>query len=295
MTHTPSSFFIAAVALSVVACSPPKAAESGTTTSQETCDGPSSTREVWVVDSLHFARIADGVSEGFDLDGIVSTTGGTTGCGRGDFVTPAGVTGVDNSFGEIIPALEGTEFVGAEALINDTIRTGELMLLVWADGVDDPEQDDCIDMSLGRAIGEPMLGTDGNFLAGQTLEMDADFDGAHLSNMAIVDGSMEGRPITATLPVQILNASLEFRLVDGAVRLDRLPDGHAKGALAGGVNVQEVLSVAREQGIAQEVGDILESLLGVVADLSPNDAGQCTQLSITFEFTATPVYLYTDP
>jgi hypothetical protein len=33
-------------------------------------------------------------------------------------------------------------------------------------------------------------------------------------------------------------------------------------------------------------------VLYVVADLAPDENGDCQELSITFEFTATPVYLF---
>ena len=137
-----------------------------------------------------------------------------------------------------------------------------------------------------------MLGTDGSILAGQTLQLDPDFEVVHLSELPMDKGSVGGRPVTASLPVQVLDAALEFELIDGGLRIDQLEDGHARGVLAGGLDIAEVLAVARHQNIADEVGDILEGLLGVVADLAPNAEGECTQLSVTFEYTATPVYLF---
>ena len=94
------------------------------------CASASAVQKHWVIDSLYFARVEDGISDGFDLDREQSTSGGSTGCGRQDFTSPGGTAGIDNAFGEVLPALENTEFVAAEALINDTIRTGEVMLLV---------------------------------------------------------------------------------------------------------------------------------------------------------------------
>jgi hypothetical protein len=255
------------------------------------CAGPSATTAVWVVDTLMFTRIEDGVSDGFDLDGLTSTTGGADGCGRQDQLSPDGSPGIDNAFGELIPALENTEFVSAEALINDTIRTGELMLVPWVDGLDDPVDDACVGVGIGRAVGEPMLGTDGNILAGQTLALD-DSQAVSVDGMRLQQATAVGRPVSTSIPVQILDAALDFRLADGAIRIDMLADGHAEGVVAGGINVAEVLGVAREQGIAQEVGDILESLLGVVADLAPGPDGSCTQISVTLSYTATPIYVF---
>jgi hypothetical protein len=265
-----------------------------TASASQTCDGPDAKRLHWVIDSLYFARVTDGVSDGFDLDGLTTEAGASDGCGRTDWTAPDGTEGIDNAFGEVIPALENTEFVAAEALINDTIKTGELMLLVSMDHVDDPMNDDCVDVSLGRAIGEPMLGTDDSFLPGQTLTRDAEFSGATIENLAVADGTVSGRPITTTIPVQVLNAALEFEILEGAVRVDQHEDGTASGAFAGGIDIATVIAVANSEGIAQELKDLLSSVLYIVADLAPNADGECEQLSITFEYTATPVYLFDD-
>lgn len=258
------------------------------------CGAESAQTRHWVIDTLAFGRIDNGVSDGFDLDSVVSEMGGSTGCGRADVVGPDGTQGIDNAFGELIPALENTEFVAAEALINDTIATGELMLVPWVADLDDEADDDCVEMGLARAVGEPMLGTDGAFLAGQTLSLEPALAGPSVGGMTVEDHSAVGRPVTATIPVQIIDAALEFRIIDGAIRLDMHEDGHASGVMAGGIDVDEVLAVATEQGIAQEVGDILGSLLGVVADLAPGEDGECDQISIVLEYEATPVYVFDD-
>ena len=136
-----------------------------------------------------------------------------------------------------------------------------------------------------------MLGTDEAFLPGQTLSRDSSFEDAIVSETFVKDGVAMGRPISATIPLQVLDASLEFEVLDGAVRLEQHPDGMASGVFAGGLDIATVIYVASNEGIAQELKDILSSVLYVVADLSPDENGECQQLSVTFEFTATPVYL----
>jgi hypothetical protein len=182
--------------------------------------------------------------------------------------------------------------VAAEALINDTIRTGELMLVVSMDQVDDPMDDSCVNLSLGRAIGDPMIGTDGSFLAGQTLMPDTAFNGAFVPGVALEAGTAEGRPVSATIPVQVLDAALEFEVLDGALRIDQAEDGSASGVFAGGIDVATIIRVATEEGIAEEIGQILESVLYLVADLAPDADGACEQVSVTFEYSATSVYLF---
>ena len=258
-----------------------------------TCDAAGG-RMHWVVDQVWFTRIEDGVSDGFDLDGDASTVGGSGGCGVADETSPDGVAGVDNAFGKLLPALELTEFVAAEELINSTIRSGELLLLGELTGVDDLENDDCVGMAMRRATGEPLLGTDGEFLAGQTLDLDPDFADVELDEQQLVAGSAAGRPFYLDLPVQVLNASLEFHLEDGGMRIDLHEDGSASGVFAGGLDTAELIAVASEEGIDESVVGVLSGLLAGVADLNPDENGDCQAISVTLSFTATPVYIYED-
>jgi hypothetical protein len=268
-------------------------ADSGLAVDEGTCDA-SGGRLHWVVDELWFARIEDGVSDGFDLDGDSSTVGGDGGCGVADEVGPDGQAGIDNAFGKLIPALELTEFVAAEDLINSTIRSGELLLLGELSGVDDLTDDDCVGMAMRRATGEPLLGTDGAFLPGQTLDLDPEFSDVELAEQQLVDGVASGRPFQLDLPVQVLNASLEFQLRDGAMRLDLTEDGDASGIFAGGLNTADLIAVAGEEGIDESVVNVLSGLLDNVADLDPDESGQCQAISVTLGFHATPVYIYED-
>lgn len=258
-----------------------------------TCDA-SGGRLHWVVDQVWFTRVEDGVSDGFDLDGDVSTAGGPGGCGVADAVAPDGTGGVDNAFGKLLPILETTEFVAAEELINSTIRSGELLLLAELTGVDSLEADTCVGMAMRRATGAPLLGTDGAFLPGQTLDLDPSFAAVELPAQALVGGSAEGRPFALDLPVQVLNAALEFELHDGALRLDIDESGDASGVFAGALDTAKLIEVAGEEGIDDSVVELLSSLLSGVADLAPDSEGQCQAISVSLSFTATPVYIYAD-
>ena len=81
-----------------------------------------------VIWSLGFGRIEDGISPGFNLDGVHTETGASTGCGVTDLQSADGRTGIDNALGAIIPLLEVTEASAAESLLEDGIRSGDLLL-----------------------------------------------------------------------------------------------------------------------------------------------------------------------
>jgi hypothetical protein len=277
----------------LAACKAEPVVDSGLAVAGGTCDAEGG-RMHWVIDSLLFGRVVDGVSDGFDLDDDVSTQGGAGGCGSEDAVDSAGVPGIDNAFGRIIPALESTEFVGAEPLINDTIRNGELLLMPQLSGVDDWVDDDCVGMAMVRGVGDIMVGTDGELLADQTLDLDTDFVPPTFTELSLSGGSVTGRPFDVVLPLQVLDATLEFKLREGAIRYDLQDDGHLVGAFSGGLETTELMEVVDRQNIDPVLVELLRGLLGAAADLAPDDAGECTQVSVVLEFSATPVHVYDD-
>ncbi|MFT4978696.1 MAG: hypothetical protein ACI8S6_004606 [Myxococcota bacterium] len=278
----------------LLACAPPDQIDSGGS-DPGTC-GPEGGRSFWAVSALEFAVIEGNVSDGFDLDGEQTDAGDSSGCGVGDATAPDGREGIDNAFGRMLPALEGTEFVAAAGLIAASITSGELLLVAEVSGVESWENDDCVSAAFYRGFGAPMLTTSGEVLPDQTLELDPFFPAQYFPEVAIVDGSVEGRPLSADMPMQILDAELSFALRDGGIRLTIREDGTASGVLAGGIEVAYLLKLLAEQGTG--IDDALEalivSLLPVMADLAPDDQGECAQLSVTFLFEAVPVFVYED-
>lgn len=283
--------------MTLLACTDEAAMDSGTgagdPAAQATC-GPEGGYRHWIVDSLYFARIEAEVSEGFDLDGDVSTTGGSGGCGLQDVTSPEGTPGVDNAFGRLLPFLETTEFIAAEGLIESSIRNGELVLIPELAGVDDPLDDDCVRMAIRRGEEAPMTGTDSSLLAGQTTSLDVNFDDQVFEEVAIVDGSAEGRPLQVTLPLQILNASLEFTLMSGAIRYDLLEDGGLHGVFAGGLSTDYLMQLLKTKNVDPAVAEAVAGILPAVADLDLDGDGECGELSVTFEFTGVPAYVFED-
>lgn len=257
-----------------------------------TCDAETGGRELWVVNSLTFQRIEDGVSDGFDLDDADSEIGGPTGCGKGDFLGPDGEAGIDNAFGSLLPALEATEFSAAEPLIDSLIHSGELMILAEVAGMDDPVDDECVGLALRRAVGQPLIGTDGEMLWGQTLELDTAFTDVEIEAVPLEGGSVSGGPVAFVLPMAIIDAQIEFPIDDGQVRMDLHEDGSISGIVSGGLNVEKVLEEALNTGIAADLKDLLSTALYAAADLDPDSTGQCQAVSVALKYTAVPVYVF---
>lgn len=255
------------------------------------CDGDAGSR-VGVISELWFSRVNDGVTRGFDLDGEVSDGAGSGGCGVEDYVDPQGVEGIDNVFGSLLPALEVTEFAAVEGLVQDAINSGELLLLLELEDVDDPTDDACVGFELSRGMGAPMVGTDGVLLSGQTVQRDPAGPSSRVDDAAIADGVMVARPMTIELPLQVFDFELLFVLEQGATRVELQEDGSFTGYVGGGLDIDEVLKVASTDGVNDELLTTLEALLGTVADLDPDGDGECQQISVTMEFQAVPAYIF---
>jgi len=244
---------------------------------------PGGPRVGWLISSFAIAPVEDGVSEGFDLDD------GADGCGVDDFTSPEGVDGVDNAFGTLLPALALTEAAAIEPLINESIKAGNLLVTLELDDLDDPMDDACVTLDVGRGDGVPMVGTDGEVLWGQTLDRAGAPDFS--AEAAVVSGRTE-TGLELTLPIEIFGLSLDFELQGGAIRLEQQDDGTVTGALAGGIEVAYILQVAQEENVDPDLAGILEVLLAGASDLAPDENGDCTQISFTLTFETIPVFFF---
>ena len=258
--------------------------------SVDLCDDKGDSKLV-VIQKLTFVRQEAGLSEGFDLDGDVSAMGGATGCGVADLSSPGGETGIDNAFSFLLPALELTEAAAVEGLIQATIDSGDLLIAAELGELDDPVDDDCGDLWVGRASGVPLRGTDGRILSGQTFDVDTTSPSVSVEQVPLAGGILEA-PVEMRIPVTIFDVSLDFTLENGRIRSEILPDGRIVGMFGGGVDIASLLQIALEENVDSGLYGVLEPLLTSWSDLAPDESGQCQQLSITFAFEAVPAFWY---
>lgn len=257
------------------------------------CDAIGPT-QVALIHQLTFARASeDGVSHGFDLDGQDSRAGDSAGCFIADYVSPDGDPGIDNAFARLMPALELTEAQAVEPLIQETINSGQLLLFFELEDLDDPRSDPCVNLTLLRGKGAPVVGND-RIVSGQTFERDAETFSSRVEGVRLEDGTLVAGPLTLELPVTVFAVDLLFVLQDAMVRLDLREDGAYWGYLAGGLALEDILAVAREENVDPDLAGILEGLLALNADLAPNDAGECTQISVTLEFAGVSAFFFED-
>lgn len=253
-----------------------------------------------VVTKVTFGKLLDdGTAEGLDLDGHDTTEGEEAGCYKQDFVSPDGRRGIDNQLAKLLPVVD--EVVGTEnldALLEGAIANGQLLIMLAVTGVDDPINDDCVDLRLGAGLGTPFLDTEGDYVPYQTFG----FDEQETPSSAIVKSKIEDGVLIAeagrvTLPVTILDADFDLDLDFAGARLNVEPDPlggglRVAGLMGGGIMVEDFKGIVSGLTVGANVVDAIVPLLSGLADLDPDEDGVCRRVSAALEFETTPAFLY---
>lgn len=252
------------------------------------CDGAGD-EQILVARSLLFSRLEDGVSEGFDLDGVDSTGG----CGVDDYVDSEGAENIDNAMAALLPLLETTEAAALEPIVQDSINGGALLFMFGLSDLDSLGNDECVEVDVFKGTGTPMIGADGWILPNQTLDVDPDTPITLAPMASMVDGRLDVGPIDEVwLSITVLDLDATFALSNVKVRLEPQDDGTWTGMIAGGIKLTDIVDVVTLQNVSDEVFDLIGPVLELMADLEPDETGQCTQISATLIFEAVPAFVY---
>ncbi len=279
----------------LMGCSPTQKGAVGEDTAQTLaeCDAVDPV-QVAVIREMWFARPEDGLSAGVDLDEEQSIYGGTSGCGVADFTDPeTGTQGIDNAFGPFLPALELTEGAALEVYIQDLINSGEILILIEMEGVDDAADDECVNVNLLRSQGQPTMGTDGLIASHQTFDRDPDLPTSRVESAVISEGRLTASPLQMGLPFQIFDIEHTFTMRGSTLRLDQDGADGYTGILSGGVDKNDIISLV-DGRTDIDIGDLIINFVNGQADLWPDESGECQGISIVFEFNATPAFIFLD-
>lgn len=249
--------------------------------------------EAAVVTQLTFTRAEDDISYGFDLDGHDTTLGDFEGCGIGDFVAPDGTGGIDNAFARLLPVLELTEAVAVEALVQDAINSGELMMMLEFDGLDDRDDDDCVDFTLSRGEGVPFVGSHDRIDAGQTFDRDADVRASEAGQVELVDGQLRAHGLDVDLPIQVFDVMVPLVVENASIHIDLHADGTYSGYMGGGIDPDPIIEMAFENPVDQDLAESLPGLFASASDLA-DESGECRYMSATLDFEGVSAYFYDD-
>ncbi|MCB9729972.1 MAG: hypothetical protein H6744_17160 [Deltaproteobacteria bacterium] len=256
--------------------------------------GPLGQPRMTVIQSLRFARESEsGAVWGIDIDGAVTAAGDPTGCGRADFTSPSGQPGVDNQFATLAPILDELGGSSLDEPVETAIRTGELLLLVELQSVDDLVDDACLSVEIFRGAGQPSLGTNGLIVPGQSFDIDLERPWSRTDEASITAGHLRAGPFPLQLPLTFFATSFTLDFDAAWLDADLDPEtGELSGVLAAQASVEALLDAIED--IDPNLASTATLLLADAADLDPDAAGTCRSISLAFEVRAVSAHLYPD-
>ena len=249
----------------------------------------------YVFDKVQFTRqIAPGIVDGFDIDGVNSADGDPKGCGHADFTSPSGTKGVDNQFALLVPAIEKSGIAAFETLLQASIESGGVLLMVELQGLDSWTDDTQVKVVVRAGQGLPLLGTDGKLLTGQTFHVNSRDPAAVAGTVAVKDGWLEAGPFDMLLPVQVFGKDYTLDMRGTRIRL-RVVDSETLegGVVGGGITLASIRALAKQAAEDQgNIDDLVDALTSGMVDLAPDGKGECQQLSAALTFTGVGAYFY---
>lgn len=260
----------------------------------------------YVVDAVALlatpTRGADGVLtvEGFDIDGIDGPDPGELCRNRDpDFAGPDGQTGIDNLFAtdQVQSALSAVAVVDGTALdliggiLDDSIKTGKIVLLLQFDGVDSFENDDSV--TLTYAVGKSAAvtaGPDGRLVESQTFERDPSL-APIVFRGRIRHGTLELDEFDITLKGIMRELPFVLPVARGRVRLQFNSTGTLSGVLGGGLLNDSLAALLPNAGIPAGAVALGRTLLRSMADTTNDDTGECDLLSFAMHIHGIRAYV----
>lgn len=256
------------------------------------CDSPGRQLGVILV-SYGFARVDPmraAVVEGFDLDRHTSGVGDPVGCRHADFTSPDGLPGIDNQVARLLPVVDSMTGGAFDGLIQAAVNNGQLLVAVTLEGVDDLRDDACVTLRFQRVQGQPFVGSDMRIDPGQTFDLSRGEPETRAA-ARITGGVLEAGPFELPLPVAALDARFVLDLHGARIRATVRPDGGLSGVLGAGISVREFGDTISRYGIGASLQSSIGGALRLFADLAPDDAGACTQISAGLRFDARPAFV----
>ncbi len=156
---------------------------------------------------------------GWNLDGFDSTKKDFDGCNSADFVSPEGVTGIDNQFAPILDQIIDFSGPAFPILIQNNVREGGISYLFEIIGGGENLQERSANLALAvrRVGGKPLLGTDNNILPGQTVELHREPWLGGTYDLTLHDGRLRGGPFELRFPVTIFGIEYQITFLDAHV------------------------------------------------------------------------------
>lgn len=256
-----------------------------------TCDVPKDKRSL-VIARFRFVRaeaMRPGVADGFDLDGVVTAGGATTGCGRADFTAPDGTPGIDNQLSQLIPVVDAMTGGALDGAIQGAINNGQLLVALTFEGLDNRCNDPDVTVVLRRVAGMPFVGSDMLVDPGQTFDVMRDLPVTR-ARARVRAGVLTIDPTDIPLPVAVFGVRFVLNLYGARLRL-RFTETGAEGLIGGGISVAEFSREVETFEIPSSLRSVVTSTLRLTADLAPDSDGRCQRVSAAMSLLARPAFV----
>lgn len=250
--------------------------------------------QAYILTALGFTREEPrGTVSGFDLDSRVSLRPEDESCGKVDLVDPQGVQGIDNQLAIFLPEIEKRFGNAVDGIIQGAINDGRLLIMMDLAGIDDTQNDSCVNLQVKLAEGKPALGTDGVVEAWQTFQLrKVDQRISTAEKGTFKKNTFTIGPFDLHIPIAIFDVAFMIHMRNARVRFTLDEEGNAEGLLGGGVSIDEIADgVEKGAGLADIIPQI-RTLGKLASDLGYNeDEGVCKLMSATLTFKARPAFV----
>jgi hypothetical protein len=242
------------------------------------------------------------ISYGMNLDGNVDGSPTENSCRHDNFVSPDGEPGIDNQFYRVAGCIHAYRSIGYfHANPNESRKIQSLaIILMEVTGVDDPRNDDDVEVTYYRSIDAYALDSTSQFVPYGSYRIDT-FEGKPRYGDTvpgrIVDGVLTTDAKDVMLPYFGNYTYQQMRIRDMRMKLNIGEEGEtSSGMLAGYYDIE--LMYHQVMGIGGVQANAFMSCPGLFeaahqyADGYPDpETGKCTALSAAWNIQAVPAYI----
>ena len=250
------------------------------------------------------------IVHGLDLDAQVSRVAGgeAASCAHDDFEGHGGVKGIDNQVWRLMGCVRGyrpNDLMDRLHEGNVMIKEGGYGLLMEISGMDDPLNDDEIEVQLLSANHPVAVNAVGGLTehVSYTAHEDARYHN-EVAKGKIVNGILTTEPVDIRIKVKQQTMDNEFWFREARLRGEVQPDGRITGIVGAYWDMENMFSTLNEQWIgkyhqgrnaARSRGFMCAGIYHAmprVADGHPDpETGQCTSISTALHFEAVPAFV----
>jgi len=273
-------------------------------------DGKNLCRNPDLAPDAHMRTVQGGTAFGINLDGTDDGHATANSCAHEKFSSPSGVKAVDNQFYRVMGCVPGYRPKGIdEQYKSAAYRSGEYTVLINVMGLKPGASDGEVTVGIYSSANPVPFAGNGTPIANASLTVHPNPHFRAVAHGRIAGGVLTTDPVDLSLYHTVGRPS-EIALKGARLRLELLPDGRAKGFLAGYQDVEflfhhqfdlgapeateQVKFIVAGAAAAESGYDCVSvmSALKRLADGYPDKAsGRCTAISSAFRIEAVPAFV----